>query len=216
MGLPCRLHFALSEVSSRWGASMTDLRYYLENGLVEAHVIISPKTADVYQWIPSVDGRMAWFKKGTETIDGYVVVDPEELRKIFRFNPAPIRKFRAVASTDYYKLVREKEISPVGVNDLWVSKDVCEKFEAKHQLTPISTASSLARGSKTGIPATSPGRPSVMNHIVQRYQERLTAGETLQTLTAEAKFLRQWAKQTMPGMQIPYAKTILNRLSALG
>ena len=70
------------------------------------------------------------------------------------------------------------------------------------------------QGAKTVIPVFTAGRPSIMKRITQTHMARVANGEALPTMTAEAQYLRSWARSTMPGLQIPSEKTILNKLTA--
>lgn len=214
MGLPRRSHFSVSEVAMRWGATMTDMRCFLESGLLQAQVLLAEKLVQVYHCIETPDKQKALIEKEILKLEGYVVVHHVQVRKIFRLKSAPIDEFQAIKGPDHYRLLREKDITPVTVDDLWISAAECARFEREHQIAPLPDASSIANGAKTGIAATTPGRPSVMRRIEARFRERMMNGETLPTMAAEAKFLHAWAHNAMPDMQVPSAKTIQNQLAA--
>lgn len=211
MSLPRRNHFSVFEVTARWGITITDMRYYLESGLLQAQVLLAEKLVQVYHRLETPEKEEAWIKKSIVKIDGYVVIQPEQLRTVFRLKSAPIHKFKSVEGPEHYKLLREKEITPVSIEDIWISSAECARVEREHGI--VNDRETRVNGSKTGIVALSPGRPSIMSRIAQRYRERVTSGEALPTMAAEAKLLRVWASNTMPGVQIPSAKTIQNQLS---
>ena len=211
MSLPRRNHFSVFEVIARWGITITDIRYYLESGLLQAQVLLAEKLVQVYHRLETPEREEAWVKKAIIKIDGHVVIQPEQLRMVFRLKSAHVHKFKAVDGPAHYKLLREKEITPISVEDLWISSAECARFEREHGIA--NDCEAVANGSKTGIVALSPGRPSIMSRIAQRYRERVTSGEALPTMAAEAKILRIWATNTMPGVQIPSAKTIQNQLA---
>ncbi len=211
MSLPRRNHFSVFEVTARWGITTTDVRYYLESGLLQAQVLLAEKLAQVYHRLETPEKEEAWVKKSILRIGGYVVIQPEQLRTVFRLKSASIHKFRAVEGPEHYKLLREREITPIGVEDLWISSVECTRFEREHGI-----ANELANGSKTGIVVNAAGRPSIMQRITERYQERIGTGEALPSVAAEAKLLRSWAQQSMPGVQIPSVKTIRNQLYSAG
>lgn len=210
MSLPRRTHFSVFETMARWGVTITDMRCYLETGQLQAQALLEDKLAQVYRRHLLQDNEEAWSKKGTVTLNGYVVVQPEKLRKIFRQKAAVVHKFKAVEGQDYYKLLREKDYLTLGVEDLWIAHSECQRFERECQ---IAASPSTATGSKTGIAAFSSGRPSIMKRITGRHQERVASGEALPTMAAEAKMLHDWARSVMPDVQIPSAKTIQNQLS---
>lgn len=211
MRLPCRTHFSVFEVMARWGVTITDMRCYLESGQVQAQALIEDKLAQIYHRHVLQNGEEAWSKNGTMMLNGYVIVQPEKLRKIFRQKSAVVHKFKAVAGLDYYKLLREKDYLSLSLEDLWIARAECQRFENEYQ---IAEAPAPAHGSKTGIMANASGRPSIMHRITERHRERVACGEALPTIAAEAQVLRGWARNIMPGVQIPSVKTIRNQLSA--
>ena len=211
MSLPRRTHFSVFEVMARWGATITDMRCFLEAGQLQAQALLEDKLAQIYRRHLLQDGEEAWSKKGTIVLNGYVVVQPEKLRKIFRQKSATVHKFKALEGPDYYKLLREKDFLTLGIEDLWIARIECQRFESDFQ---ISTPPSTAPDSKTGIAANAAGRPSIMKRITERYRERVACGEALPTIAAEAQVLRSWAQGAMPNIQIPSVKTIRNQLSA--
>ncbi len=214
MSLPRRNYFSVFEVMARWGITNTDMRYYLESGLLQAQVLLAEKLVQVYHRLETPEKEEAWIKKLIIKIDGYVVIQPEQLRTVFRLKSAPIHKFKSVDGPEHYKLLREKEITPVGIEDLWISSLECARVEREHGIANDRDA--LANGSKTGIIALSAGRPSIMQRITERHQERIGSGEALPSVAAEAKLLRSWAKESIPGVQIPSVKTIRNQLYSAG
>jgi len=182
MSLPRRTHFSVFEVMARWGVTITDMRYYLEAGQLQAQVILEDKLAQVYHRVETPDKEEAWIKKSIITLNGYVVVQSEQLRKIFRLKSAPVYKFKAIEGSSYYKLLREKDITPISVDDLWISTVECTRFEREHEIMARFGGENPANGSKTGIAAMSAGRPSIMNRITERHRERVTNGESLPTM----------------------------------
>lgn len=216
MSLPRRNHFSVFEVIGRWGITITDMRYYLESGLLQAQVLLAEKLVQVYHRIETPENEEAWVKKSIIKIDGYVVIQPEQLRTVFRLKSAHVHKFKAVDGPEHYKLLREKEITPVSVEDIWISSVECTRVEREHGITIRNDCEAFANGSKTGIIVNAAGRPSIMQRITDRHQERVGKGEALPSVAAEAKLLRNWAQESMPGVQIPSVKTIRNQLYSAG
>ncbi len=214
MGLPRRSHFSVSEVAMRWGATMTDMRCFLESGLLQAQVLLAEKLAQIYHRIETPEKEEALVRKALVMIEGYVAIHHVQVRKVFRLKSAPIDEFQAIEGPDCYRLLRKEEITPVTVDDLWISTAECARFEREHRIRTRKNRESSAKDSKTGIAALSPGRPSVMKRIANEHRRRITKGKALPTMASEAKFLHQWAYNAMPDMQVPSAKTIQNQLAA--
>jgi hypothetical protein len=212
MSFPCRTHYSVFEVMARWGATITDMRFYLESGRLQAQALLDDKLAQVYHRVEMPDGEVAWIKKSVTTLNGYAVVQPEKLRKIFRLKSTPVHKFKAVEGPNYYKLLREKDACQMAIDDLWIADAERARFEAEYEMTSAINKTPVTPSLKTGIFATSSGRPSVMKRITERHRERVTSGEAMPSKMAEAKFLHGWAIDAMPNMQIPSLKRIRNQL----
>lgn len=213
MSLPEKAYFYLPQLAGRWQTSMTDLRDYAEQGQLEIQIWLDEAILKVYRLKKTEDGETAPVPTGVTSHRGYVIVEPFELRKIFRDQKAAVKKFTSLDRKDLFKLHQQSEARCVAVEDLMVSRCERDRFEVANGIKVASAC--IIANTKTGIMPVSSGRPSVMGRITERYVVRKKAGDAMPTLMAEAKCLRLWAQEEMPGVQIPAVKTIHNRLIAI-
>jgi hypothetical protein len=214
MALPEKSYFYLTQIARRWQTDIADLRDYAEQGQLEVQVWLDDSVLKVYRLKKTEDGETAAIPTGVTGHRGYVIVEPFELRKIFREQKAAIKKFASLDRRDLFKLHPQSECHPVAVDDLMISRVERDRFEIANQIVPVNGALGLTSANKTGIEATSAGRPSIMKRITKHHLSRVAKGETLPTMTAEAHYLRNWARDTLQGVQVPAVKTIMNNLSA--
>jgi hypothetical protein len=96
------------------------------------------------------------------------------------------------------------------------------KFEDWADARGLERPNFLWEGKQPGQsgPATDPyrtglqGRPTIKHLIEHEFERRAAAGETLPTLFAEARALRDWVIKEHPKAPLPTAKTITNNLRA--
>lgn len=213
MVLPVRDYLSVAEVIARWQASPTDMRHYLESGKLEAQVLLDSKHAQIYHRFETPGKEEGWIKKNLITLSGYVVIQPEQIQKIFLLKSTPIHKFKALHGPDHYKLLQPKEGCPLSLDDLWIARPECLRFEAAHQLEiriqngampPMQKPSMLNRSFA--------GRPSVMRKITSEYARRAQSGMQAGSLSAEASQLHAWALGTIQDMQVPTPRSIANAI----
>jgi hypothetical protein len=74
--------------------------------------------------------------------------------------------------------------------------------------SPSIVAEALTQKSRTGAP----GRPSSMHLIEQQFEQRVTAGQVMPSLSAQANDLHDWFRTQHPERPSPTPATIANRL----
>jgi hypothetical protein len=215
MPLPDKAYVYLPQLMRRWQTDMADLRDYAEQGQLEIQIWLDESIVKVYRLKKTEDGEIAPVSTGIINYKGYVILEPFKVRRIFREQKAMIHKFTSLDRKELFKLP-QSEGCPVSVDDLMVSRAERDRFEIANQITPINGSyyPGISPDTKTGIVPISAGRPSIMKRITEQHLARVAKGEALSPMTAEARYLRGWARDAIPGAQIPAAKTILNNLSS--
>lgn len=207
MALPEKNYYYLQDVSMRWNISLQDVRYYAEHGLLEIQTWLPETIVKLYRNKRTEDGEMAPVPVGVSSYKGYAIVEPDELRKIFRNSPRAVSKFKNPNNIDLIKILDDRKKFMVAVEDLVVCKCERDRFEHAYGLDARTDVSPSA----VPMPSFS-GRPSVMHRVAAEFERRCASGEVKPSLRQEAMFLAAWAKESIDDAQSPTAKTIMNVL----
>lgn len=207
MALPEKDYYYLQELAARWAVSGTDMRYYAEHGFLKVQTWLEETMVYVLRATRLQNGGSALTQIGVTTYKGYVVVEPEELRKIFSLNPQPVSLFKNPHGGDILNVHRNHKKPIVGIEDLVISKDCRDEFEKKHDIS-VSCREAAVPTPSFG------GRPSVMHMILKEFSRRCAAGGIEASLQKEASYLAAWAAEKIDHAQTPTAKTIMNVLRA--
>jgi len=201
-------HYSLSELMERWRFSLQDMGYFAERGKLEIQTWLSDVLITQYKPKKTEDGEIVPVQVGIVVLTGYYVVDPVELRKVFRSqDAASVRKFLSVDRQDVFSFQYKPEGILINILALEISKSERDRFEHENKISSRSLSST-----KTGIASSSAGRPSIMKKITERFVERVETGEIEPSLSAEARYLREWIMDEYGDIQAPAIKTIANNL----
>lgn len=218
MKLPQKDHFSLGELAERWRAPMTDIQYFAEHGMLDVQTWLDLPAVELFRLKKTEDGDRVPVSVGLDSYHDYVVVDPTELRKIFRSEGrSPIAKYRPVTSADLIKSLVPSHRVLVAANDLVVSRADRDEFERAHGIVCGANRGVYATSTNMGhAPPTThvsfAGRPSVMHRIVQHFDERRTQKVLNGSLQKEGEYLYAWAQSNITDSQIPGARTIMNAI----
>lgn len=202
-------YYYLQEVMHRWGVALIDIRYFAEHGELELLTWIPDKILKVFKCKRTEDGEPVWLQTAVTNYKGYVVVEPDELRKIFHLSPHPVSKFQSMSTEDRFEIWDGGDVFTVGIDDLVVSRIEREKFEERFAL-PREDKESGSREIRNY--ASFSGRPSVMHKIEHEMQNRAQTNALCPSLAAESRYLHDWAKINIPTQQVPTARGISNAL----
>lgn len=212
MALPEKDYFYLQDVSARWQVAMPDLRYYAEHGMLTLQTWLSDTIFKMYRHKRTEDGDIAPVQIGVTNLKGYVVVEPDELRKVFRHDRHAVSLFRSPNGTDLLKIYETRKNPTVSVTDLVIAKAERDRFERENGIVVPERIAQLRPAGKTGIMALQTGRPSAMGKVLTLFDQRLARNETAPTLAAEARILHDLTRAAHPDIAIPTVKTITNNL----
>ncbi|MDE1901040.1 MAG: hypothetical protein KGI37_05265 [Alphaproteobacteria bacterium] len=201
-------HYSFDEIANRWRLSIQDLGYFVERGLLGVHTWLSDAVVAVYVPKKTADGETVPVQVDMDSLTGYYVVEPVELRKVFRTEqPVEVRRFLSLDQQKMYATPYNAKGCLLTVGTLEISITERDRFEAEHNLKQR-----ILPANKTGFTSPSAGRPSVMTGIIEQYRQRLARGEIESSLAAEARFLRAWAQKEMKDVRTPAYQTIVNNL----
>lgn len=202
-------HYSFSETADRWHLSLRDITYLAERRKLEVQTWLSDVVVARYALMKIEGGDLAPVQIGLVSLTGYFVVDPDELRKVFRATQqvAEIRKFISLDGNDLYSIPYNNVGPSVGIGALEISMRERDRFEIEHKLKPR-----VANMNKTGLQSSSVGRPSARDLIIERFDERAAKGEIESHLFAEARYLHAWAQDELGPDDAPAFKTIVNNL----
>jgi hypothetical protein len=205
MPKPERDYFPLHELGERWQMTFEEMRYYGEHGTLQMLTWLGDVTVKVYRLKKTEDGDMVPVANGIRDHREYAIVEPYELRKIFRENASETSKFVDLHTSELLKLhlCRYK----VSVDDLMISKAERDRFEREHEILPHTMP-------VNGHGPSFAGRPSVMHLIIGHFEERLANGVVAESTQRESIYLNTWAKKNLNGVQVPTPKTIANAIRA--
>ena len=201
-------HYGFNELASRWRLSPQDLGYFAERGRLEVHAWLSDAVVAIYVSKQTADGETVPVQVGLNSLTGYHVVEPAELRKVFRTDqPVEVRRFMSLDQRHMYATPYNATGCKITLGALEISIAERDRFEAEHNLKQR-----VVPANKTGGASSSVGRPSVMIGIIEHHRQRVTRGETETSLAAEARYLRSWAQKGRKDAHAPALKTIENNL----
>lgn len=205
MPKPERDYFPLRELGERWQITFEEMRYYGEHGMVQMLSWLNDVTVKTYKIKKTEDGDLVPVAGNIRPCCDYAIVEPYELRKIFRDKIADTSKFVDMKTGELLKLHRCQY--KISVDDLMISKSERDRFEHKHEILPHITTTQ-------GHAPSFAGRPSVMHRIIGHFEERLANGVVAESTQRESIYLNTWAKKNLNGVQVPTPKTIANAIRA--
>lgn len=212
MALPEKEYFYLQDVSKRWAVELPDLRYYAEHGLLTLQTWLPDTIVKLYRHKRTEDGEVAPVQVGVTSFKGYAVVEPDELRKVFRHDRHSVSLFRSADGPDLFKIYETRKKPTVAVTDLVIAKGERDRFEIENGIVVRDRLVRLHPPGKTGIPTLQAGRPSLMAEVLTLFEKRRVRGETAPNLTAEARALHELIRADHPIQVVPTIKTIANNL----
>lgn len=201
-------HFSIEALAQRWHITPRDIQYIAERGMLEVQTWLSEVLFTRFRYSKVDNGKMVPIPLDILCVTGYVIVNHEELRKVFRSpDPTYVRRFISVDHKDLYGFKYNVLGTLLSTDTLEISHAEVERFEREHKLADQNFADT-----KTKIQPTSAGRPSVMKRITDQFNQRVERGQTAPTLAAEARCLRKWAESEWEDIPPPAIKTIANNL----
>jgi hypothetical protein len=202
---PERHYFPLHELGERWQITFEEMRYYGEHGTLKMQAWLGDLTVKIYLRKKTEDGDLVPVANGIRSYSDYAIVEPYELRKIFRETSADTSKFVDPSSGELLKLHRCRY--KIGIDDLMISRIERDRFEREHDILPHIMPFNAHAPSFAG-------RPSIMHQIIAHFEERLAAGVVAESTQRESIYLSTWAKKNLPGVQVPQPKSIANAIRA--
>ncbi len=201
-------HYSFAEIADRWRLSTQDLGYFAERGLLEVQTWLSDVLLSQYALKKIEGGTFAAVQTRIVSETGYFVIDPDELRKVFRaLQSAEVRKFASPNGQDLYSIPFNAVGPSIGIGALEISLQERDRFEIENNLKP--RASNV---NKTGLSSPSIGRPSVKQLIIEHFIKRAAHGEIKPTLYAEARDIHVLVQDKLGNAQTPAFKTVVNNL----
>ena len=188
--------------------------------MLDVQTWLDVPAAEFYLYKKTEDGDTVPVTMGLDSYHDYIVVDPRELRKIFRSDgKSLIATYRPVSRADLIKPFVPPEGVFVAANDLVVSRAARDHFERMHGIECVAErpASTTSPSGSPSIPSplvSFPGRPSIMRRITDHFEERCNNQTLEKSLQREGDYLVAWAENNIPNVQIPTARTIRNTIRA--
>ena len=208
MALPEKNYYYLQDISSRWSIPLQDIRYYAEHSLLEIQTWLPETIVRLYRNKRTEDGDIAAVPVGVSSYKGYAVIEPDELRKIFRNSPRPVEKFRSTANNDTLKILDTSKKFMVFAEDLVICKCERDRFEKEHDIV-----TRLGRHSSKNCPEPSfAGRPTLMARVLKEFERRCEQNCIEPSLLREGKVLAAWAAENIDAEQTPKQRTIMNAI----
>lgn len=121
MALPPRVYFTLIEAAIRWNCSTADIAAWASVGRLHIVTAIAPVT------------------HGVQTVAGFVVVSVTDIFHMFRrIGPSPtsglLKRVRPADQDDWILIEDPAHHIPVTVDDLYITADDVQRFEADWEL----------------------------------------------------------------------------------
>ena len=208
MALPEKDYFTFEDLADRWKARLRDVRYYAEHGLIDVQIWIEDCIVEPLL-IRIIDGDMAYIREDRVPLRGYVLLGVDDIRRAFKEGKVEIREFKADNRSCLYKIPAHLPAVVLDLGELVIHRVARDSFEREYKVD-ISQSNDQALSAARS--ASFPGRPSVMNRVIGKFNERAGSGETIPTLMGESKYLRDWISQNEPNQQAPTERTIANAL----
>ncbi len=210
MSLPEKEYYSLPDIAERWHVPLSDIQYYAAHGILEILVWLQNDIVNVYSLKKTEDGEKVPVPSGLKAYKGYAVLEPDQLRGVFRGGSHQIRQFKVPANQDLLEIHGSQAGYQVTVDDLVISRDERDRIEICHAMA----CSCSSHDSSNCQPISLSGRPSAMNHVRQHFMERCERKQTQPSLQKEAVYLSNWAIENIKEGHLPKLKTIKNAIRA--
>jgi hypothetical protein len=211
VALPEKEYFTLEELAKRWGTDLGSLQHYAEHNLLEVQAWLGSSAAKVYQTQETRHGDRVPVQVGLTDYKDYALLEPDEVRQVFRHGKRAIGKFLALDRSLLYKPLDAAKCQ-VEVSDLVVSKKERDRFEKRYALNLAMSKPKEATESQGRHVGSFSGRPSVMFRIEEEMRRRAASGTMESSLKREAEQLHSWAALTIKDHQVPQPGSIANAL----
>lgn len=135
MGFRNKAYDKLESLSARWGISLDDICYAIENGLLRACVWMPLRCLE---FCVSRRGRLIVIKH--ENLEGFMALRSQDFRLVCGNGSAKLRTFRSVDDKNYIiRLTYEPPQPPlcVRIQDVVVLQADQEAFEQRYQLSTV-------------------------------------------------------------------------------
>jgi len=133
MALPNREYFYLEEVASRWSASMLDVQYYIETGLLEARVWFRNVTVEFGCYEMTADGQDYSIPHDIKPVSGLYALCAEDCRMLFRKGKVALDYLRSHNQDEYCRIRNENGLK-IKLCDLVITAQACEYFEKQNSI----------------------------------------------------------------------------------
>lgn len=133
MPLPPKRYFPLAEIAERWNAPLADLTCYSIDGLLQLSIMTVGVRVEVGTYDRDGD---RWFRisEGEEFLHGPQPVIAADLWTVFRHGSGTIERFQPRSADGYVDLAEGVDSIPVTMQDLLVTREERDRFEAAHGL----------------------------------------------------------------------------------
>lgn len=139
MALPSKSYFKLEEITDRWNATISDLQYYGENGILEFCIREQRILVSLFEYIQKDQGlhkvqktkRYMPEPQPIHSVDVFRIFTAEDKKVI-------IKRFKPRAPLEFMKIWEENGL-PVSKSDLVITRDERNRFEEKHNIIPFES-----------------------------------------------------------------------------
>ena len=133
MALPSREYFYLEEVAKRWSASLNDVQYYIENGLIETRVWLRNVMVEFGSY-ECTDGHDYSVLHEVKPVNGLYALCAEDCWILFRKGKVGLDYLRSNNQDEYCRVRNESGVK-IKLCDLVVTSKACADFEKENGIS---------------------------------------------------------------------------------
>lgn len=135
MALPRREYFYLEEIAKRWLASELDIQYYIENGILEARILLRNVTVEFGCYETTANGDSYPVSCDIKPVNGLYSMCPEDCWTLFRKGKVTLNYLRSYNKDEYCRIKHENGIK-VRLSDIVITDQACMHFEKENGICP--------------------------------------------------------------------------------
>ncbi len=208
MGLPERVFYSINELQDLWELSASDIKYYLLEGFLTAHVWLPMMS--VYEVLMETEGNRIICTKELKHWEGYTPLYSHQCRTLYKTGKVYLRDFMCGEDNKKLFLPETANSVPVFASDIVILNEERRRFEKEHKFSNLSACRVKIDGRVIG--ATPFKRPS---YFEQAFRKVHHAGIDFSFGAIQATVLQQLYEAAQKNEPWQNGKKMLERAGSM-
>lgn len=208
LGLPERVFYSTNELQDLWELSASDIKYYLLQGFLVAHVWLPMMS--VYEVLMETEGNRIICTKELKHWEGYTPLYSHQCRTLYKTGKVYLRDFMCAEGNKKLFLPETAYSVPIHLSDIVILNDERRRFEKEHKFICLSSCRTKIDGRVIGaVPI------KQTSHFEQAFRKVYHGGINFSFGTIQATVLQQLYEAANSGEPWQNGKKLLERAGSL-